>query len=297
MHAPADDARSAHVKATADAGSLRVACLQLCPGDDLQANAGAAVALARQATGAGARLLLLPEYAALLHASGRAMREGARDESSHPLLAGLREVARETGAWILIGSLTVPLPDGRIANRSLLLSDSGGIVARYDKLHMFDATLPGGRVVRESALYAPGDTAVLARTPWGPLGLSICYDLRFAYLYRALARAGALFLAVPSAFTAATGEMHWHALLRARAIENGAYVFAPATCGTHPGGHATYGHSLIVDPFGKVLADGGTEPGICCADVSMAEVARARAMLPALEHTREFTLVHAACET
>jgi deaminated glutathione amidase len=271
--------------------SLRVACLQFSPGEDLDANAQTATALAREATAAGARLLLLPEYAAVLHASGRVMRETARAEEAHPLLQSLCALARETGAWILLGSLTVPVEDGRIANRSLLVSGSGEVVARYDKLHMFDATLPSGRTIRESSQYRAGNEAVLAQTPWGGLGLSICYDVRFPYLYRALASAGAIFLAVPSAFTAATGAMHWHTLLQARAIENGAYVFAPATCGVHPGGHATYGHSLIVDPFGKVLADGGTEPGIVWADVQPSESARARSMLPSLEHTREFTLV------
>ncbi|HSV81231.1 MAG TPA: carbon-nitrogen hydrolase family protein [Ramlibacter sp.] len=270
--------------------SLRVACLQFCPGEELEANARTAVRMAREATAAGARLLLLPEYAAVLHASGRVMRESAREEEAHPLLHGLREVARDSGAWILIGSLTVPTDDGRIANRSLLLSGDGAVVARYDKIHMFDATLPNGRTIRESSQYRPGSEAVLAQTPWGALGLTVCYDVRFPYLYRALASAGAVFLAVPSAFTAATGPLHWHTLVRARAIENGCYVFAPATCGVHPGGHATYGHSLIVDPLGQVLVDGGTEPGICYADVQPAESGRARGMLPSLEHTREFTL-------
>jgi predicted amidohydrolase len=272
------------------AAPLRVACLQYSPGEDLEANAATALALAREAVAAGARLLLLPEYANALHGSGRVMREAARAEEAHPLVRQLRAFARESGAWILIGSVTVPVEEGRIANRSLLVSGAGEIVARYDKLHMFDATLPNGRTIRESSLYRPGNDAVLAATPWGPLGLSICYDVRFPYLYRALAGAGASFLAVPSAFTASTGPLHWHALLRARAIENGCYVFAPATCGTHPGEHATYGHSLIIDPLGKVLADGGTEPGICWADVDPAQTARARAMLPTLQHTRDFTL-------
>ncbi len=270
---------------------LRVACLQFSPTGDLAENAQTATALAREAIAAGARLLLLPEYAAVLHGSGRVMRETAREEAAHPLLAALRTVARESGAWILIGSLTVPVEDGRVANRSLLLSGTGEVVARYDKIHMFDATLPNGRSIRESSLYRPGSEAVVAATPWGGLGLSICYDLRFPYLYRALAGAGAAFLAVPAAFTVSTGPLHWHALVRARAIENGCYVFAPATCGKHPGDHATYGHSLIVDPMGQVLADGGTEPGICYADVDPAETTRVRGMLPSLQHTRDVKLV------
>lgn len=270
---------------------LRVACLQLCPGGDLEVNAQAALAMAREAIGSGARFLLLPEYAGVLHGSGRVMKETAREEALHPLLSALQALAKESGAWILIGSLTIPVEHGRIANRSILISGAGEIVARYDKIHMFDATLRSGRTIRESSLYQPGHEAVLAATPWGKLGLSICYDLRFPYLYRALAEAGAVFLAVPSAFTAATGPLHWHALLRARAIENGCYVFAPATCGKHPGEHATYGRSLIVDPWGKVLADGGTEPGISYVDVDPAETARARSMLPSLNHTRSFELV------
>ena len=271
--------------------TLRVACLQLCPSDDLADNAQSALALAREAVLAGAQLLLLPEYAAVLHGSGRVMRETARAEDVHPLLTELRELARESGVWILIGSLTIPVQDERIANRSVLISGEGELVARYDKIHMFDATLPSGRSIRESWLYQPGNQAVVAGTPWGGLGLSICYDLRFPYLYRALAGAGAVFMAVPSAFTASTGPLHWEALLRARAIENGCFVFAPATCGKHPGDHATHGHSLIVDPMGRVLADGGTEPGICYADIDPSEAARVRGMLPSVAHTRSFDLL------
>ena len=271
--------------------TLRVACLQLCPSDDLDGNAQAALALAREAVRAGAQFLLLPEYAAVLHGSGRVMRETARSEDAHPLLTELRALARESDVWILIGSLTIPVQDERIANRSVLISGDGELVARYDKIHMFDATLPSGRSIRESSLYQPGAQAVVAGTPWGGLGLSICYDLRFPYLYRALAAAGAVFMAVPSAFTASTGPLHWEALLRARAIENGCFVFAPATCGKHPGDHATHGHSLIVDPMGRVLADGGTEPGICYADLDPGETTRVRGMLPSLAHTRSFDML------
>ena len=271
--------------------TLRVACLQLCPSDDLDGNAQAALALAREAVRAGAQFLLLPEYAAVLHGSGRVMRETARPEDAHTLLIELRALARESGVWILIGSLTIPVQDERIANRSVLISGDGELVARYDKIHMFDATLPSGRSIRESSLYQPGTQAVVAGTPWGGLGLSICYDLRFPYLYRALAAAGAVFMAVPSAFTASTGPLHWEALVRARAIENGCFVFAPATCGTHPGDHATHGHSLIVDPMGRILADGGTEPGICYADIDPGETTRVRGMLPSLAHTRSFDML------
>jgi predicted amidohydrolase len=271
-------------------GSVRIACLQFCPADDLEANVRAVVGMAHEAVGAGAQFLLLPEYASALHASGRVMKETAREEAAHPLLQALLGFAKESGAWILIGSLTIPVAEGRIANRSILISGAGEIVARYDKIHMFDATLPNGRSIRESSLYEPGNEAVLAHTPWGLIGLSICYDVRFPYLYRQLASAGAVFLAVPAAFTAATGPLHWHALLRARAIENGCYVIAPATCGEHPGGHATFGHSLVVDPMGKIVADGGEHPGICYADIDVAETLRARGMMPSLTHTREVGL-------
>jgi deaminated glutathione amidase len=270
--------------------SLRVACLQLNPGDDVQANVRAALALAHDAVAAGSQFILLPEYAAALHGSGQVMLRTAQDEATHPMLLELRRFAGETGTWILIGSLTVPVDGDRIANRSVLVSDAGDVVARYDKIHMFDATLPTGRTIRESSLYRPGSEAVVAETPWGRLGLSICYDLRFPYLYRALASAGAAFLAVPSAFAASTGPLHWHTLVRARAIENGCYVFAPATCGRHPGEHATYGHSLIVDPLGKVLADGGEAPGICYADVDLGEPDRVRQMIPSLANSRSFEL-------
>jgi predicted amidohydrolase len=269
---------------------VRVACLQYCPGESLEDNAQTVLSMAREAVAGGARFLLLPEYAAVLHGSGRVMRETAREEAEHPLVQCLLPFARETGTWILVGSVTVPVEEGRIANRSLLISGAGEVVARYDKIHMFDATLPTGRTIRESSLYQPGSEAVVAATPWGPIGLSICYDVRFPYLYRALANAGAVFLAVPAAFTAATGPLHWHALVRARAIENGCYVIAPATCGTHPGEHKTYGHSLVVDPMGKVIADGGAEPGIVYAEIDPEATARARGMLPSLEHTRAFSV-------
>lgn len=269
---------------------VRVACLQLSPAQDLQANAQTALVLAREAVAGGAQMLFLPEYSAVLHGSGRVMRDTACPEADHPLLQALQSFARETGVWILVGSVTVPVEEGRIANRSILICGTGEISARYDKIHMFDVTLPTGKVIRESSLYQPGSQAVVAATPWGLMGLSICYDVRFPYLYRALAQAGAVFIAVPAAFTAATGPLHWHALLRARAIENGCWIIAPATCGTHPGEHATYGHSLIVDPMGKIIADGGQEPGVCFADIDPEKTNRARGMIPSLAHTRSFEL-------
>lgn len=200
-------------------------------------------------------------------------------------------LAKELSVWLLIGSLSIKLLDEpRVANRSYLIAPTGSVVTSYDKVHMFDATLAGGEVYRESAKCRPGTSLKVASLPWGKIGLSVCYDVRFPHLYRALAQAGAVFLSVPAAFTRPTGAAHWETLLRARAIENGCYVFAPAQCGEHPGGRRTYGYSLIVDPWGRVLADGGEEPGIVCADVDVAAVAEARAAVPSLQHDRPFTV-------
>jgi predicted amidohydrolase len=238
----------------------------------------------------GARLRALPFFCVPLAGSGGLWRSLAPPEPSHHPLPAFAALARETGAWLLLGSLTVLLDDGRMANRSYLLSDQGSIVARYDKIHMFDATLPGNKVIRESSAYRPGDRAVLAATPWGPLGLTVCYDLRFPQLYRRLAQAGAVLLAVPSSFQRETGPAHWHVLLRSRAIENGAFVLAPAMCGEHPNGRSTYGHSLIVDPWGRIVAELGDEPGVLVAEIDLAQAAQVRAMLPALTHDRDFVL-------
>jgi predicted amidohydrolase len=212
----------------------------------------------------------------------------ARTEAEHDALPEFRALAAELGIWLLIGSLQVKLDQTSLANRSFLIDDTGAVAARYDKIHMFDVDLRGGESYRESATFRPGERAVVAATPWGRLGLTVCYDLRFAYLYRALAQAGAAFLTVPAAFTRPTGEAHWHVLLRARAIETGAYVFAPAQCGAHAEGRKTYGHSLIVAPWGEVLADGGDEPGIILAEIDPAKVDAARSMIPALRHDRSF---------
>lgn len=268
--------------------TFRAACLQLNSGNDLTANLRAAGSGVRAAAEQGAQLIMLPEYAALLDGSGRVMRDNSYPEDQHPALPAFQALARETRAWLLPGSITVKIDDARMANRSYLLSPDGAVVARYDKIHMFDATLPSGKVIRESSAYRPGAQAVVADLPWGTLGMTVCYDLRFPQLYRALAKAGAIFMAVPSSFQRETGVAHWHTLLRARAIENLSYMFAPAMCGDHPGNRSTYGHSLIVDPWGKIVAELGTEPGIAIADIDAAEVARVRGMLPALENDRDF---------
>jgi predicted amidohydrolase len=269
---------------------LTLACIQLNADSDVERNLRLATESVRQAAAQGARLIALPEYCALLDGSGRVMREHSPAEADHAALGAFQALARETRAWLLLGSLTVKLDDARMANRSYLLSDTGTIVARYDKIHMFDATLPGGKVIRESSAYRPGGQAVLAPTPWGLLGMSVCYDVRFPGLYRALAQAGAVMLAVPSSFQRETGPAHWHTLLRTRAIENAAWVIAPAMCGDHPNGRSTYGHSLVVDPWGRVVAELEDEPGVLLAEIDLDQVARVRSMLPSLTHDRSFAL-------
>ena len=270
------------------ASSVRVACLQLNSGSDYAANLGALEALMREAAAGGAKLVFSPEYALMMDGSGRVMREKAFDASGEPALSALAALSRELGVWHLVGSLTMTSDDGRLFNRSMLLDERGEVAAAYDKIHMFDATLPSGTVIRESSAYRPGERAMVADTPWGRLGMTVCYDLRFPQLYRALAQRGALMLAIPSSFQRETGKAHWHTLLRARAIENGSFVIAAAMCGDHPGKRMTYGHSLVVDPWGEVLADGGEAPGVVYADLDLSRVEATRAMLPSLAHDRPY---------
>ena len=268
--------------------TFRVALLQMETGNDLAANLEAVQRMTREAAQGGAQFVMSPEYALMMDGSGRVMRERALATDGSPALPELQALAREISIWMLVGSLTLKADEGRMVNRSYLLAADGSVVSSYDKIHMFDVTLPDGKVIRESSAYCPGDRAVIAQTPWGPLGLTVCYDLRFPQLYRALAQAGALYLSIPSSFQRATGKVHWHTLLKARAIENGCFVFAPAMCGEHPGNRTTYGHSLVVDPWGEVLADGGEAPGIVYADIDPAHVVRVRGMLPCLTHDRTF---------
>jgi len=266
---------------------FKAACIQLNTGADIAANLGAAADLVRRARDDGADFIALPENANLMDADFDAVRRKVSVEDGNPELESFCDLARETGAWLLVGSMKVALAgDDKMANRSLLISSEGDICARYDKIHMFDVNLGGAENHRESERYKAGDKAVLATTPWCKLGLSICYDLRFAYLYRQLAQAGAEVLSVPAAFTQVSGEAHWHVLQRARAIETGCYVIAPAQCGDHPGGRQTFGHSLLVDPWGRVLADGGEQSGFITADIDLGEVAEARRKIPALTHDR-----------
>jgi deaminated glutathione amidase len=272
-------------------------CIQFTSARDYEPNIRVVSDLVRQARDGGADFVLTPENTGLTEPVGKLRREKARDEVNHPVLAALREVTQETGVWMLIGSLAVDLSrepgiaeaERRLANRSYLIDPNGAIVARYDKIHMFDVDLAGGESYRESNAFRPGDHTVLAQTHWGVLGMTVCYDLRFPHLYRALAHAGADFLAIPSAFTVPTGRAHWHVLLRARAIENGCFVFAPAQWGEHAEGRRTYGHSLIVDPWGEVIADGKEGVGIVSARVEVAAIAKARRMVPSLGHDRPFT--------
>jgi len=274
--------------------AFTASCIQFTSARDYEPNIRVVSDLVRRARDGGADFVLTPENTGLTEPIGKLRREKARDEANHPVLAALREIARETGVWLLIGSLAVDLSrepgaadnERRLANRSYLVDPDGAVVARYDKIHMFDVDLAGGESYRESNAFRPGGQTVLTETPWGVLGMTVCYDLRFPQLYRTLAQAGADFLAIPSAFTVPTGTAHWHVLMRARAIENGCFVFAPAQWGEHAEGRRTYGHSLIVDPWGEVLADAGEGVGIVSARIEVDAIAKARRMVPSLQHHR-----------
>jgi predicted amidohydrolase len=269
-------------------GKLRVACIQPCSGQDMAENLRVACELARAAEGEGAKLIALPENVALMDHRTEEVRAQATLVENHPAIKAFAEIARDTGAWILAGSVGALAPDGWVANCSVLLDDKGAIAARYDKIHMFDVDLPNGEIYRESDSFRPGGDAVVAATPWGGLGMSVCYDLRFPQLYRALAHGGAEMIAIPAAFTKVTGEGVWHVLNRARAIESAAFVLSPCMWGSHSGGRTTFGHSLIIDPWGAVLADAGEGVGFVTAEIDLADVAKARASIPALQHDREF---------
>jgi predicted amidohydrolase len=263
------------------------ACVQMRTGRDPLRNRDDAVAMVREAADGGAHFVQTPEMTGLLERDRASFREKIAAQEADPVLAGLRDVARERGLWLQIGSLAVRAGD-KAANRAFVIDPEGDVVAAYDKIHLFDVDLANGERWRESNAYAGGDRAVVVQTPWALLGVTICYDLRFPQLYRALAEAGASLLTIPSCFTRQTGEAHWHVLQRARAIENGAFVIAAAQGGKHEDGRETYGHSLIVDPWGRVLAEGGTEPGVILAEIDLAQVAEARQRIPSLQHGRPF---------
>ena len=274
---------------------MRAGLIQLTVTDDPAANLAVTISHIRQAVTGGAGFVLTPELTNGLSSSRAHQRSVFRHEGDDPTLAALRDEAKAAGIWLLIGSLGLLTQDadGRFANRSFLIAPDGSVAARYDKIHMFDVNVSETEVYRESSGYRPGTQAVLTDTPFGRIGMTVCYDIRFPHLYRRLAKAGAEILTVPAAFNHITGAAHWETLLRARAIETGCYVLAPAQTGFHPEqegkGRRTHGHSLAIAPWGEILADAGTEPGIIFADLDLAEVARARERVPALSHDREFT--------
>ena len=270
---------------------LKLACLQMNTGNDLAANLTTVRAMLREAAANGAQWVLTPEYTLMMDGSGRVMRDNALPADGGASLLELRALAKELNVWLLIGSLTLRTgdeADTRIVNRSFLVSNEGEVAATYDKIHMFDVTLPDGKVIRESSAYRPGDRAVVADTSLGKVGLTICYDLRFPQLFRTLAQAGAAIITVPSSFQRQTGKAHWHALLQARAIENACFVIAPAMCGEHAGNRQTFGHSLVVNPWGEVIADGGEGAGIVYTEIDVTRVAKVRGMIPSLTHDRVY---------
>ncbi|MEM8793440.1 MAG: carbon-nitrogen hydrolase family protein [Pseudomonadota bacterium] len=267
---------------------LTLSCLQTRPMPDFESAIDEALGLAAEAVRQGAELVALPEYCGGLVTEGAAIRAPAAPEDAHPVLQALAGFAREHGIWAMAGSVAVPGPGETIINRGVVIDPAGAHVTRYDKIHMFDIQLSETELYRESAYVSPGSQARLVPTEWGLIGHTICYDLRFPALYRDLAQAGAEILAVPAAFTKKTGETHWHVLNRARAIENGCFVLAPCAHGPVPGGGEAYGHSLIIDPWGKVLADGGEGPGVITATIDLDDVAAARGRIPSLGHDRAY---------
>jgi len=264
-----------------------VACLQINGSDDMDANLDKVLRLLTDAANAGADMIFMPENVVKMTWGSENIRAGAFAEDEHPAIKAFKAFARERNIWLHCGTLAIPAPSGKIFNRTYIIDPTGQIVGNYDKLHMFDVDLGKGERYAESNTFEAGERAVAVDLPWGRLGLSVCYDLRFPYLYRALAQSGTDFLAIPAAFTKQTGEAHWDVLLRARAIETGCYVFAPAQTGTHVNGRQTYGHALIIDPWGEVLADAGTGEGFIIADVDPMFIDNARGKIPCLKHSRE----------
>lgn len=263
------------------------ACIQLNSSENIQDNLAVTEKMIREAAAKGAKLIVTPENTCHILTPSIQKLKTAVAADVHPAIKQFSALALELGVWILIGSIAVKISDDKLSNRSLLFGPDGGLFAQYDKIHLFDVTLPTGEVHRESDLIAPGEKLVLAETPLGKIGMSICYDVRFPQLYRALSQKGAQILAVPSAFTVPTGKAHWEVLLRARAIENGCFVIAAGQTGQHHGGRKTYGHSMIISPWGEVIADGGEEVGIIYGEIDLAQVDVARTAIPALVHDRK----------
>lgn len=265
---------------------IKVACIQMTSGPDIQGNLDAAGKLIREAAKQGATFVATPENTDSMVFPAKKKVDITPSQDAHPAIPFFSNLAKELNITLLVGSIAVKLPNGKLANRSFLFSPAGQEIAYYDKIHMFDVDLPTGESHRESENIEPGTNAVVADTSFAKLGLSVCYDLRFAYLYRKLAQSGAQILTIPAAFTVPTGKAHWEVLLRARAIETGSFVIAPAQTGEHEGGRKTYGHALIVSPWGDVLADAGEKPGVIVVEINLEDVARARNAIPALQHDR-----------
>ncbi len=279
-----------------DGAAFRVGLIQMrsarAPGE----NRDGAVALIEQAKRDGADYVQTPEMTNIMEVRRDNLFAAIVPEEQDATVAAFRELARRLAIWIHAGSLAVKVSPDRAANRSFLIDPRGDIKARYDKIHMFDVDLANGESYRESRSYQPGELAAVADLPWGRLGLTICYDLRFPALYRALAEAGSSFLAIPSAFTRQTGEAHWHVLNRARAVENGCFVLAAAQGGTHESGRETYGHSMVIDPWGKIIAEGDDAPGVVMAEIDPTLVGKARGRIPSLQHGRRFEIIEPMAE-
>jgi predicted amidohydrolase len=274
---------------------FRAGLVQMCTGRSVEKNLADAGELIREAARQGAQYVQTPEITTLMETERERLFSALRPEEGNAAVAHFIALARELGIWLHVGSMGILLGSGKIANRSFLISPAGLIEARFDKIHMFDVQLAGGESYRESKNYQAGDAVVLAELPWGTLGLTVCYDLRFPHVYRALAKAGADFLAIPSSFTRQTGASHWHVLMRARAIENGCFVFAAAQAGKHEVGRETYGHSLIVSPWGEILAEAdGVHPTVIVADIKPSLVQEARGRIPSLQHDRPFQIARAS---
>ncbi|MDH5187682.1 MAG: carbon-nitrogen hydrolase family protein [Rhodospirillaceae bacterium] len=271
---------------------FKVALVQLNSSDNMDENISTITGFVREGAGMGADVVLLPENSSMMTFGRENILKNARNENNHPAIAALGDLARELKIWLHGGTFAIKVNDNAsgapLVNRTIVFSPDGKIAQRYDKIHMFDVDLSENESYRESETFRPGTKSALLDLPWGNMGLTTCYDVRFPHLYRRLANAGADFFAVPAAFTETTGKAHWHVLLRARAIENGCFVFAPAQCGTHPGNRKTFGHSLVVDPWGQVLGDGGEAPGVVMATIDMRAVALARSKVPSLRNEQPF---------
>lgn len=265
------------------------ACVQLNSRDVMSDNLARAATYARDAHAAGARLIAFPENVSMMSFGGDNVRTAAFPEDQHPGLVFFADLAQELQSTLIVGSLHVKVEgEDRVANRCFIIGPDGKVITSYDKIHMFDVDLANGESYRESKTFRPGDAAKLAKTDQGTIGVSICYDVRFPHLFRDYAKAGAQILSIPAAFTRTTGQAHWHTLLKARAIENGCFVIAAAQCGDHPGNRQTFGHSLIIDPWGEVLADGGTDPGFITAEIDLDRVDEIRRMVPSLANGQTY---------